>query len=96
MKKRILSMLLVLIMVIGMIPLAVSAEAPETVYISVSFDGNYLTAGTGTSKGKPMAYLPVTMKQLKTVKLSTYGLADYAYDADNDGTDEITALHLFV
>ena len=89
-------MLLVLIMVIGMIPLAVSAEAPETVYISVSFDGNYLTAGTGTSKGKPMTYLPVTMKQLKTVKLSTYGLADYAYDADNDGTDEITVLHLFV
>jgi len=96
MKKRILSMLLVLIMVIGMIPLAVSAEAPETVYISVSFDGNYLTAGTGTNKGKPMAYLPVTMKLLKTVKLSTYGLADYAYDADGDGTDEITVLHLFV
>lgn len=96
MKKRILSMLLVLIMVIGMIPLAVSAEAPETVYISVSFDGNYLTAGTGTYKGKPMAYLPVTMANLQKINLATYGLEDYAYDADGDGTNEITALHLFV
>ena len=89
-------MLLVLIMVIGMIPLAVSAEAPETVYISVSFDGNYLTAGTGTYKGKPMAYLPVTMANLQKINLATYGLEDYAYDADGDGTNEITALHLFV
>ena len=51
MKKRILSVLLVLVMVISMIPISTYAATDETVYISVSFDGNYLTAGTGTNKG---------------------------------------------
>ena len=96
MKKRILSMLLVLVMVISMIPFSTYAATEETVYVSVSFDGNYLTAGTGTNKGKPMAYLPVTLRILGNLKLDTYGLADYAYDADGDGTNEVTALHLFV
>ena len=96
MKKKILSMLLVLVMVISMIPVSAFAATEEPVYIAVSLDGNYLTAGTGTHKEKPMVYLPVTMKQLNTIKLSSYGLADYSYDADGDGTDEITALHLFV
>ena len=96
MKKRILSMLLVLIMAISMIPFSTYAATEETVYVSVSFDGNYLTAGTGTNKGNPMAYLPVTMRILGNLKLDTYGLADYAYDADSDGTNEVTALHLFV
>lgn len=97
MKKRILSMLLVLVMVISMIPVSTFAAAEETVYISVSFDGNYLTAGTGTHKGKPMVYLPVTLKVLKnTVKLASFGLENYAYDADGDGTEDITALHLLI
>ena len=97
MKKRILSMLLVLIMVISMIPVSTYAATDETVYISVSFDGNYLTAGTGTHKGKPMVYLPVTTKVLKnTVKLASFGLESYSYDADGDGAEDITALHLLV
>ena len=96
MKKRIFSMLLALIMVISMIPFSTYAATEETVYISVSFDGTYLTAGTGTNKGKPMAYLPVTLRILGNLKLDTYGLADYAYDADGDGKNEVTALHLFV
>ncbi len=97
MKKRMLSMLLVLAMAIGMIPFSTYAATDETVYISVSFDGAYLTAGTGSNKGKPMAYLPVTMTVLKnTVKLASFGLESYAYDADGDGTEDITALHLLV
>ena len=75
MKKRILSVLLVLVMVISLIPISTYAATDETVYISVSFDGNYLTAGTGTHRGKPMVYLPVTTKVLKnTVKLASFGL----------------------
>ena len=96
MRKKILSMLLALILVFGMIPFSTSAATDETVYISVSFDGNYLTSGTGTNKGNPMAYLPATLRILGNLKLDTYGLADYAYDADGDGTNEVTALHLFV
>ena len=97
MKKRILSVLLVLVMVISMIPISTYAATDDTVYISVSFDGNYLTAGTGTHKGKPMVYLPVTTKVLKnTVKLANFGLESYSYDADGDGAEDITALHLLV
>ena len=95
--KKILSVLLVLVMVISMVPFSTYAATADTVYISVSFDGAYLTAGTGTNKGKPMAYLPVTLKVLKnTVKLDNYGLEGYSYDADGDGTEDITALHLLV
>ena len=97
MSKKILSVLLVLIMVISMIPVSVFAATEENVYISVSFDGNYLTAGTGTHKGKPMVYLPVTLKVLKnTIKLANFGLESYIYDADGDGAEDITALHLLV
>ena len=95
--KKLLSVLLVLVMVISMVPFSTHAATADTVYISVSLDGSYLTAGTGTHKNKPMVYLPVTLKILKnTVKLTSYGLADYAYDADGDGTDDITALHLLI
>lgn len=97
MKKSILSVLLVLVMVISMIPISTYAATDDTVYISVSFDGNYLTAGTGTHKGKPTVYLPVTLKVLKnTVKLASFGLESYSYDADGDGAEDITALHLLV
>ena len=95
--KKLLSVLLVLVMVISMVPFSTYAATADTVYISVSLDGSYLTAGTGTYKSKSMVYLPVTLKVLKnTVKLTSYGLADYAYDADGDGTDDITALHLLI
>ena len=75
-------MLLALVMVISMLPFSTYATTEETVYVSVSFDGNYLTAGTGTNKGNPMAYLPVTLRILGNLKLDTCGLADYAFDAD--------------
>lgn len=92
MKKRIVSLLLVLTMVIGMIPLAASASTPETVYISVSDDAQYVPDASGA----PVAYTAVTLEELESVNLDDYGLGDYWYDADGDGTPEITALHLYI
>ena len=94
MKKRIISLLLVLAMVIGAIPcvaLANSSAAPY-VYMSVSFDGVYKNDQTG----KPMAYVPVSFDELAMIDLNAYGLSDYLYDADGDGNYEITALHLII
>ena len=94
---KLLSVLLVLVMVISMVPLSTYAASDDTVYISVSLDGSYLTAGTGTHNGKAMVYLPVTLKVLKnTVKLASFGLESYSYDADSDGAEDITALHLLI
>lgn len=94
MKKRILSMLLALIMVMGMIPFAAFAtdSSTEYVYMSVSFNGLYKNDQTG----KPMAYVPVSFDELAMIDLDAYGLADYLYDADGDGSYEITALHLII
>ena len=94
MKKRILSMLLALIMVMGMIPFAAFAtdSSTEYVYMSVSFNGIYKNDQTG----KPMAYVPVSFDELAMIDLDAYGLADYLYDADGDGSYEITALHLII
>ena len=92
MKKRILSMLLVLVMVICMIPVTGFASAQETVYISVSYDGQYKT-GTDSII---MAYVPVSLSALQEIDLDSYGLGDYKYDADEDGDYEITALHLYI
>lgn len=80
MKKRIVSLLLVLTMVIGMIPLAVSANGTETVYISISDDAQFVTAPDGT----PMSFFPITLEELALVDLEEFGLGDYKYDADGD------------
>lgn len=92
MKKRIISLLLALTMVIGLIPFAASADAPDTVYISVSDDAQFIT----DPDGKPIAYTAVTLEELATVNLDAYGLGDYWYDRDGDGQYEITALHLYI
>ena len=96
MKKRIVSLLLVLTMVISLIPLTASATAPgteqETVYISISDDAQFITAPDGT----PMGFFPVTLEELACVDLYAYELGDYTYDADGDGIPELTALHLYI
>lgn len=95
--KKIFCLLLVLVMVISMMPFSTYAVTDDTVYIAVSLDGTYLTAGTGTHKGNPMVYLPVTLRVLtNTVKLANFGLESYVYDADGDDAEDITALHLLV
>lgn len=93
MKKRLLSLLLAFVMVLGMVPLnAMATEASDVVYISVSYDGQFKT----DADGQPLAYTAVPLSELEKIDLDRYGLSDYKYDADNDGSYEITALHLFV
>lgn len=93
MKKRLLSLLLAIVMVLGMIPLnAMATEASDVVYISVSYDGQFKT----DVDGQPLAHTAVPLSELEKIDLDRYGLSDYKYDADNDGSYEITALHLFI
>lgn len=93
MKKRLLSLLLVIAMVLGMVPLnAMATEAKDAVYISVSYDGQFKT----DADGQPLAYTAVPLSELEQIDLDRYGLTEYQYDADNDGVYEITALHLFI
>ena len=92
MKKRITSLLLALVMVLSLVPFTALATEPETVYISVSDDAAFYS---GLS-GEPLAFTAVALEDLKSIDLNEYGLGDYAYDADGDGSDEITALHLYI
>lgn len=85
MKKKILSMLLAVIMLLGMVTF--SASAADSVYISVSENGQYLG---------DLAHVEVDLAALAAISLEDYGLSDYSYDADSDGTAEITALHLVI
>ena len=87
MKKRVLSLLLVLIMVLGMFPMsAMATETNDTVYISVSFDGQYVNDKTG----EPMAYIPVSLSELQAIDLEEYCLTEYDYNG------QLTALHLYI
>ena len=93
MKKRIVTLLLTLVLVIGLLPLAAFAEEPnDVVYISVSYDGQFKTAADGSN----LAYVPVELEKLKEIDLDTYNMGDYKYDVDGDGNYEITALHLYI
>ena len=93
MKKRIATLLLALLLVIGLLPMATFAtEANDVVYISVSYDGQFKTATDGSN----LAYVPVELEKLKKIDLDAYNMGDYKYDADGDGNYEITALHLYI
>lgn len=92
MSKKFISILIILAMVFTAIPFTVSATEPDIVYISVSDDSQYVT----DNDGNPMAFYPVTLDELSEVDLETYGLSEYLYDADSDGSYEITALHLYI
>ncbi|MBP1558157.1 MAG: hypothetical protein J6B40_01085, partial [Oscillospiraceae bacterium] len=90
--KKILSMILAIVMVFTMIPLTAFATESEYVYISASHDGQFID----DKNGSPMAYVGVALDDLATIDLDTYGLGDYEYDKDGDGSYEITALHLYI
>jgi len=86
--KKLLSMVLALVMVLGMLPATALATGAGSVYISVSDDGQFISSD--------MAYKAVSLDTLASVDLNEYGLGDYLYDADGDGNYEITALHLYI
>ena len=85
-KKRLLSWFLALVMVLGLLPVSAMAAEKDAVYISASYDGQYLEADDGGY----IAYAPVELEELEKINLVEYGLADYQYD------DHITALHLLI
>ena len=91
-KLRFLSFLMAIMMVVTMFPVTTNATETENVYISVSYDGKYINDKNDT----PMAYIPVSFESLEAVDLDKYGLSEYIYDENGDGTPEITALHLVI
>ena len=90
--KKLLSLFLALVMVLSLVPATVFATEEENVYISVSFDGQYIDG----QNGDPIVYVPVSFDELAAIDLVEYGLSDYLYDPDGDGNYETTALQLII
>jgi len=90
--RKILSLLLVFSLVVSMMPMAVFATEQEYAYLSASYNGEFLKDKDGSA----IAYVKVPLAELETIDLDAYGMTDYLYDADGDGFNEITALHLFI
>ena len=91
--KKIVSMILVLVMVLGLLPVTTFATgAEDVVYLSISFDSNYID----DKNGNPIAYVPVPMSAIEAIDLTEYGLDNMLYDADGDGEYETTALQLLI
>ena len=85
-------MILAMIMVLNVMPISVNAEESDNVYISVSFDGQYMTGANDAR----IAYVGVPLSTLATIDLAQYGLSDFVYDGNGDGIYDITALHLYI
>ena len=90
--KKILSMILAFVLVLGLLPATAFATGEDVVYISVSYDGKYID----DKNGDPLVYVPVSFEELASVDLDAYNLSDYKYDKDGDGTYETTALQLVI
>ena len=91
--KKILSMILALVLVLGLLPATTFATgAEDVVYLSISFDSNYID----DKNGNPIAYVPVPMSAIEAIDLTEYGLDEMLYDADGDGEYETTALQLLI
>ena len=92
MTKKLLSMILAVVMVLGLLPATAFATGEDVVYISVSYDDKF----TDDKNGNPIAFVPVSFDTLAGVDLNAYDLSEYLYDEDEDGTPEITALQLII
>ena len=92
MKKRLVSLLVALVLVLGIVPFNAMASEEAYVYLSISFDGKYIN----DNNGSPIAYLPISMKDIADVDLSAYGLGNMLFDSDGDGSYETTALQLLI
>ncbi len=92
MTQKVLSILLACVMVLGLLPVAVIATQSQYVYISVSYDDKYIQ----DKDGGYIAYVPVSFDTLAGIDLNEYGLSEYLYDEDGDGSYEITALQLII
>lgn len=92
MKKRFMSMLLALVMMLTMVPMTASATEDDYVYLSISYDGKYID----DKNGAPIVYVPISLKDIAGVDLTEYGLENMLFDADGDGDYETTALQLMI
>lgn len=92
MTKKIISVLTVIAMILTVMPLTISAVTPDTVYISISDDSQFITDGDNV----PMAFYPVTFDELAEIDLADYGLEYFEYDTDGDKNPDLTALHLYI
>ena len=90
--KKILSMILATLLVLGLLPATAFATGADSVYISVSYDGKYIN----DKNGNAIAYIPVSFENLASIDLDEYGLSEYKYDENGDGTYDITALHMVI
>jgi hypothetical protein len=90
--KKILSMILATLLVLGLLPATAFATGAGNVYISVSYDGKYIN----DKNGGYIAYVAVPMETVAAINLDDYGLSDYWYDEDGDGNYETTALQLII
>ena len=91
--KQILSLILALVLVLGLLPAtAFATDAADVVYLSISFDSNYID----DKNGDPIAYVPVSLADIEAIDLTAYGLDNMLYDADGDGDYEATALQLLL
>ena len=93
---KVVAMLVAILMVATMLPVVAFAnevaDTEEYVYLSISFDGQYIN----DKNGSPMVYVPVSMEDIAAVDLTEYGLDNMLYDADGDGNYETTALQLLI
>ena len=85
-------MILAALLVLGLLPATAFATGADSVYISVSFDGKYIN----DKNGNAIAYIPVSFENLASIDLDEYGLSEYKYDEDGDGSYETTALQLII
>lgn len=90
--KKLLSLILAAIMVFTMIPLSATANEGDYVYLSISYDGQYID----DKSGNPIVYIPVALEDIEAVDLTEYGLDNMLFDADDDGEYETTALQLLI
>ncbi len=92
--KKILSIILTVVMVLGLLPVTAFATGTQedVIYLSISFDSTYID----DKDGNPIAYVPVPMSKIEGIDLTEYGLDNMLYDADGDGEYETTALQLLI
>ena len=96
MTTKVVAMLIAILMVASMLPVVAFAAETDTsenvVYLSISYDGQYINDKNGT----PIVYLPISLDAIAAIDLTEYGLDNMLHDADGDGEYETTALQLLI
>ena len=70
MKNKFLCVLLSFVMILSLIPTSVFATEKEYVYLSISYDGQYIA----DKNNNKIVYMPVPLDEIEKVDLTEYGL----------------------